>query len=163
LGPCPVALATGDYDDAERYIDALAEQAARHSLSLWQGWAQCLRGVLLIRRDQVEAGLALLRGRYMWPEDSIFVGQCARAMGAVGEIAEGLAAINDAIALAEQRRESWHLAELLRFKGELLLQQAPNDPAGEQHLHRAVELARQQQTLAWELRSAISLANLRRS
>jgi predicted ATPase len=162
-GPCQVALASGDLADAERYIDAMAEQAARYSLSLWQSWAHCLRGVLLIQQDKAEEGLRLLRGKYLWPEYAVFLASYARAMGASGDIAGGLATISDAIAQAERRGEGWHIAELLRIKGELLLLQVPNDPAAEEHFHLSLAWARRQQALSWELRTAMSLANLRRS
>jgi len=56
------------------------------------------------------------------------------------------------------------LAELLRAKGELLLM--PGAPgaaaAAEDHFQQALDWARRQDALSWELRAATSLARLRR-
>jgi predicted ATPase len=56
--------------------------------------------------------------------------------------------------------ERWILAELLRLKGELaLLQDLPNAAAiAADHFQKSLALARRQGELAWELRSATSLA-----
>jgi predicted ATPase len=49
----------------------------------------------------------------------------AEGLGKSGEIEDGLAAIDDAIARAERTEELWQFPELLRAKGELLLLPAP--------------------------------------
>ena len=71
--------------------------------------------------------------------------------------------ISDAIARAERRGDNWHMADLLRIKGELLLLQGPNDPAAEELFHLSLDWARRQNALSWELRTAISLASQRRA
>jgi len=86
-----------------------------------------------------------------------------RLAAGVGEVAEGLAIISDAIARAERRGANWQIADLLRVKGELLLLQGPDDPAAEELFHLSLDWARRQNALSWELRTAISLANLRRA
>jgi predicted ATPase/DNA-binding winged helix-turn-helix (wHTH) protein len=170
LGTCQVSLAVGDYDDAVRYIDAMSELATRYSLSIWHAWARALRGVLLIRQHRAVDGLNLLRDGLgqlgkakfaIWR--SIFLGDLASAMGSIGEVAEGLAIISDAIARAERRGDYWHIADLLRVKGELLLLQSPNNPAAEEQFRLSLDWAHRQNALSWELRTAISLANLRRA
>jgi predicted ATPase len=57
----------------------------------------------------------------------------------------------------------WYVAELVRIKGDLLLQQAEDRSilAAEDCFREALEVARQQGALSWELRSALSLARLR--
>jgi predicted ATPase len=56
------------------------------------------------------------------------------------------------------------MSELLRIKGELLrLQDAPAAAAAaEEHFRRALDWARRQGALSWELRAATSLARLLR-
>jgi predicted ATPase len=50
----------------------------------------------------------------------------------------------------------------MRVKGELLsLSRAPDDPAAEACFRMALEEARRQGTLSWELRIALSVARLR--
>ena len=86
----------------------------------------------------------------------------AEALGHAGQHAEGLAATEEAIARSESTEEHWAMAELLRVKGELLLMQgAPGAAAAaEDHFRRALDWARRQGTLSWELRAAMSLARL---
>jgi predicted ATPase len=56
---------------------------------------------------------------------------------------------------------SWCTPELLRVDAELLLDNNPQDTvAAEKLLKKSLEIARQQQAIAWELRSATVLARL---
>ena len=64
-------------------------------------------------------------------------------------------------ARAEQTEARWYLAELLRTKGLLLLEQGPTAIAtAEQCFDQALDVARRQGALWWELRAAMSLARL---
>jgi len=59
-------------------------------------------------------------------------GTLAQALGRAGQISEGLAAIEEALAWTERTEERWRIAELLRIKGELvLLQGAPEAATGQ--------------------------------
>jgi predicted ATPase len=86
----------------------------------------------------------------------------AEALGRAGQIADGLAAIEEAIVGSERTEERWVIAELLRIKGELCLSQgAPGAAAAaEGHFRQALDWARRQGALSWELRAARSLARL---
>jgi predicted ATPase len=57
----------------------------------------------------------------------------------------------------------WHLPELIRIKGELLVQQAEDRfvDAAEDCFTQAMQLACEQGALLWELRIALSLARSR--
>ena len=70
--------------------------------------------------------------------------------------------VDKALARAEHTEAGWYLAELLRTKGELLLlggvPTAVETP--EQCFLRALDVARRQGALSWELRAAMSLARL---
>jgi predicted ATPase len=65
---------------------------------------------------------------------------------------------------SERTGERWLIAELLRVKGETLLWQgAPGAAAAaEGHFRQALDWARRQGALSWELRAATSLARLSR-
>ena len=80
-------------------------------------------------------------------------------MGRARRFAEGLTRVEVGSKLAEG---GWLAPELLRLKGELLLLRSePADAeASEAHFHQALEAARQQGALSWELRAAMSLARL---
>jgi predicted ATPase len=73
--------------------------------------------------------------------------------------AEGLLVVAEAFQLIEKTSERLWEAELLRLKGELLLQLrgSASQNEAEACFERALELARQQRAKAWELRSATSL------
>ena len=70
--------------------------------------------------------------------------------------------IEEANARSERTEECWPIAELLRVKGELLLLQgAPGAAAvAEDHFRQALDWARRQSALSWELRAAMSQARL---
>jgi predicted ATPase len=57
--------------------------------------------------------------------------------------------------------ERWLEAEFNRHKGQLLLQQGHSE-AAEELYRKALSIAREQEAKLWELRAAVSLAQLRR-
>jgi len=78
-----------------------------------------------------------------------------------GRIAEGLTLLEAAI---EQSEAGWVTPELLRCKGELFLLQSSSrgTEMAEDLFWQALDGARRQGTLSWELRAATSLARLLR-
>jgi predicted ATPase/DNA-binding winged helix-turn-helix (wHTH) protein len=167
---CPLQLSAGDIAGAERSVATLMDVATRHSFTFWTRFARCLEGKLLIKRGEIAKGSAALRvaleafdraGQALhWTG---FVGDLAEGLAGVGQGADALAFIDDALARSERDGVRWHLAELLRVKGELLLLEGadPALPAVEDNFFGALEVARRQSALTWELRVALSLARLR--
>jgi predicted ATPase/DNA-binding winged helix-turn-helix (wHTH) protein len=170
LAVCPIGLMTGDLVAAERAAAMLSDLAARHNWTLWKIVGRCLKGWLLVMRGDCATGSALLRTgletceRTGWtmcyPE---FLSALAEGLAGVGQITEAISTVDRALARVERPGELWYLAELLRLKGELLLQQAADQSisAAEGCFVRALDVARQQGALFWELRSALGLARLR--
>lgn len=170
-GACPVALWSGDLGAAERYLDLLLDHSASHTLGLWHAWGLCFRGLVLIKRGDNQAGIHALRSvlaevpairslpRYLG-----LLGELAIAMGRAGEVAQALETIDGAIGRSESRHERWCLPELLRIKGELVLQEkaATAASAASSYFGRALDLALEQSAMSWQLRAATSLARLRR-
>ncbi|MCW5626725.1 MAG: hypothetical protein KIT73_18560, partial [Burkholderiales bacterium] len=170
---CPIALYTGRLDAAERFITQLLDRAEKHGLTFWQIEGRCLNGMLLVRSGDIVQGLHVLRTALDdLPETTFrrrnryiaFLGELADVLGTVGETGAGLDVIEEALARSERNEEGWCIAELLRIKGELLSSVGRPDAALEAGCHfvRALERARQQGALAWELRCAMSLARLYR-
>jgi predicted ATPase len=89
-----------------------------------------------------------------------FLAVLAEGLGAAGQVAKGLTVIEEALARTEQSEGRWCMAELLRVKGEILrLEDAPNATvAADDHFRQALDWARRQGSLSWELRSATSQA-----
>jgi predicted ATPase len=63
--------------------------------------------------------------------------------------------------IVERTGERWFAAELNRRKGQLLLRQGQPEAAGELYCE-ALSIAEEQEAKLWELRTAASLARLRR-
>jgi predicted ATPase len=168
LAACPIALFTGDLVAAAHYVRMLLDHSARHSLARWSAFGRNYQGVLAIKHGDLVTGLRLLRsGADELGEASSSVSRLiallmAEALGRAGQIADGLAAIDEAIEQSERSEERLATAELLRIKGELLLlQRAPGAAAvAEGHFRQALDWARRQGALSWELRAATSLARL---
>jgi hypothetical protein len=168
-GACPIAYWAGDVDAAERYGAMLLDHTERHPIRLWNIWARCFNGLVMARRGDIGAGLQELRGgleqageaRFL-PRFLLLLGELAMLLGKTGETALGLETVDKALVRCDARDELWYLAELLRIKGELiLLENAPDAAAvAEAHFGRALDCARRQDALSWELRAATSLARL---
>jgi predicted ATPase len=160
----------GDLAIAERYIRMLIDLATRYSLPRLRIMGLSFQGLLAIKRGDVAAGLPLLRPGLELGEvyDSfryfILLSDMAPALAQVGQIGEGLSALEAAITRADETEERYGIAELLRLKGELLLLQgAPGAAAmAEDHFQQALGWARRQGALSWELRAATSFARLLR-
>jgi predicted ATPase len=61
----------------------------------------------------------------------------------------------------ETTKESWWGAEIYRIAGEVTLKSPePNPAKAEAYFERALAVARQQQAKSWELRAAMSMAQL---
>jgi predicted ATPase len=170
-GACPISFLAGDFDAAARYGAMLLDHTERHPMRLWQLWARCFNGMVMAQRGEVTAGLDVLRRELEQAGDAKFLprfllplGQLAACLGAAGEITEGLAIVDDALARCKARAEGWYLAELMRIRGELILDLGDSDAAAKaqgEYLS-ALDSARKQGALSWELRAAMSLARLMR-
>jgi len=169
IAACPIALFVGDFTTVEHHVRLAFDLAARHALERWNVWAQCFEGILLIKRGDHRAGSQLLQSgldRVREPvvhhQLSLLLAELAAGLGGAGQIAEGLVVVDKALTRAEQTEVGWYLAELLRTKGELhLLERRPTSvETAEKCFHRALDVARDQGALSWELRSAMSLARL---
>ena len=112
--------------------------------------------------DGLRAGLEELREASYVLRSPGLLGKLSEGLARIGQVAEGLAAIDDALAQCERTDERWNMAELLRVKGELLLREGAPEAkvAAEHHYQLGLEWARRQGALFWELRCATTLARL---
>jgi hypothetical protein len=129
LAVCPIAFATGDLVGAGQGVAAMSHLAGSHNAAFWRILAQCLEGEFLVKRGEFAAGAALLRGaletceRTGWSMFSIeFLAALAEALAGLGHLGEALVTVDQGLAKLELGGERWYVAELLRIKGELLLQ-----------------------------------------
>jgi predicted ATPase/DNA-binding SARP family transcriptional activator len=164
---CLVPLWIADLPAAERSVAMLLDHSARHALTVWHARGRCLNGVLLIKRGEIGGGLPLLRGALeelgetgFVPHHTALLGTLAQGLARSGEIAQGLATIDEALARSERDEEYWCIAELLRIKGELVMLAGGSGagPAAEGQFQQALDWARRQGALSLELRGATGLA-----
>jgi predicted ATPase len=168
----PLLMYMGDLETAERYLSRLEKDADEHGLVSYQVVAQGFRGELLLRQGDASRAVELLRStvaRFNQFGHRMVVapllGALSEALAVSGNFTDSLAAIDEAIARAEASKEFLHFPEFLRIRGEVLKAQSNNSAAdlvsAEEYFLRALECARRQSALSWELRAATSLAELR--
>jgi tetratricopeptide (TPR) repeat protein len=167
---CPIALMTGDMVVADSAVASMNDLAARLDAALWKILGSFWEGKLLVERREFARGSALLQkaldkcDQTGWRIcNAEFLGVLAQGLAGLGQLDTALITVDKALARAEQSGERYSIPELLRIKGEVLLQQAANagQSAGEDCLLDAIAAAREQGALFWELRAALSLARLR--
>ncbi|RON53931.1 ATP-binding protein [Pseudomonas frederiksbergensis] len=155
LAGCVIAQYNGDIATARELVRLLLEQAQKHSVLLFYNWARQYAQVIDGAEGPAQPGVGLVK-EIMVTLDG-------------GRVDEGL------VARAESGAAGWSAAEILRVRGEALLveenllevgclderlREQARSHSGEAVLLRALAVAREQGALAWELRSATSLARL---
>ena len=167
IGTYPLALIGGNTALKER-VDELVAVAAEHGISLYtaagtilRGWAKVKDGAVAEGMSQLRRGLTAYRatGQEAWLP--YFIALLAGACEIAGQNDEALALLDEALQIGGRTGESWFAAELNRHKGELLLRQGHCEAAEELYL-KALSIAVEQEAKLWELRTAVSLARLRR-
>jgi predicted ATPase/DNA-binding winged helix-turn-helix (wHTH) protein len=166
----PIAIMIGDLDAAARSVSALTELSTRKNVTFWTSYEPCLQAVLLIKRGEFVEGATLLSNSletFRRSGNTVYylalLGSLAEGLAGAGRLAEALSANDEAFSESKRDGQGWYLPELLRIRGELLLQDARlrTGTAAETCFLESIETARQQGALFWELRSALSLARLR--
>jgi predicted ATPase/DNA-binding winged helix-turn-helix (wHTH) protein len=155
-------LWTGEWSEAERIIDRLIAYAEKYSLRCHHAICLGLKGELSLRQGDTEAGLRLLNaclealeGVQHQTMTPVFTSDLAICLARTGRPDEADAAIDKAMACGPH----FYLPETMRIKGELLAS-GPHWSEAECWFSRSLDLAREQSALAWELRTATSLAHL---
>jgi predicted ATPase len=149
---------------AERAMRVSTEQA----FASWLAGGTILRGWALAQQGQGDEGIAQMRqGLAAYLAMGAELGRprqlamLAEAHGRVGQTAEGLAVLAEALTAVHKTGERFYEAELYRLKGELLLAlSAANHAEADACFRQALAVARRQQAKSWELRAATSLARL---
>ena len=165
----PIFVWRGEWGEAERLLNIMADHVERYSLASHRGVEMALRGELLVRTGRPQEGCSLLKSADSKlkaarnASHALYVaGALADGLGATGSLEEALVTVEWAIEEANRRGVTWDLPELLRLKGVLLASRSPVDArAVDETLSLAIELARRQGALALELRATTALARER--
>ncbi len=163
---CPLTLLSGDLDAAGNYGVMLLEHTERNPIRLWNIWARCFNGLVTAGRGDVRGGMRALREglelageAQLLPRFLLLRGEYALHLGQVGAVTEALEIVERMLAACEVRGEGWYMPEILRIKAELLSLDGNDRKAdAEALLLRSLDNAGRQGALAWELRTATSLA-----
>jgi predicted ATPase/DNA-binding winged helix-turn-helix (wHTH) protein len=149
---CPVAFWTGDVGTIRRYLAILAKHSTTLLSDYWRAFGRSYEAVLALGPDDGTGALdqraAALRQAALGPLH----------IDILGTLHERLAG-PEAMLRAESGLGDWCAPEILRARGTTLLAGGQAD-AAEDLFRRSLGLARRQGALAWELRTATSLAAL---
>jgi predicted ATPase len=148
---------------AEREFTLSSEHGLADCLSVaigWRGWVTAMRGreegIAEIEQDLTTSSITGLKMARPYK-----LCMLAEACGMVGRFDEGLAALTEALTIADENEDRFYEAETFRLNGELLLKQNDSNAAGAVTcFRRAIEIARNQSAKSWELRATMSLARL---
>lgn len=158
---CPIALLNGDFERAERLIDELFEETARHRLDIWHIYAQAYRGHLNCLRGAPERGLPLmqhavdeLRNARFMQHHSAFALALVEAMISAGQWHAADALLDEQLASLARGSRLWVAPEILRLKGELTLRLG-DKISGEALLDESLSLARKSGAPGWHIRSCL--------
>jgi class 3 adenylate cyclase/predicted ATPase len=128
---------------------------------LW-GWALAAQGRVEEGIAQIRQGLVTFRATGAQVQQPSWLALLAEACGWAGQVAQGLNAVVEALAIMDETGERYYEAELYRLKGVLLLQEGAGHKVSEVEASflQALAVARHQQAKALELRAAMSLSRL---
>jgi predicted ATPase len=151
-------------ETAERVIAFCAE----HGFPDYFAFATTLRGWAMVEQRRNEAGIAQIReglagsratgSKLNWPYFLCVLAQACRETARIGD---GLSALTEALAAADEHEIRHYEPEMHRLKGELLLRQDDSKLMEAQScFERAIEIARKQSAKSLELRATMSLARL---
>jgi tetratricopeptide (TPR) repeat protein len=150
---------------AEEEITIATEQGFAYwlaSANLFKADAMVLQGQGAEALPLILKGIQDLRATGAGLNLTFHFGFLADAYTQIGRFDDASKALDEGFAWALKTDERFYKAELLRLKGELILAQSlPSASQQAQDIFaQALELARAQQTKAWELRISTSLARL---
>jgi predicted ATPase len=155
---------------AQENADSVIAHTAEHGLSDYWAWATGLRGWAMAQQGRSEEGIEQLQqglAGFSTTEALLrpyFLCLLAEVCIETGRLDDGLTALTEALAVADELDLRFYEAETHRLNGELLLKQdAANAATAERCFRRAIEIARIQSAKSLELRATVSLARFLRN
>jgi tetratricopeptide (TPR) repeat protein len=145
---------------------SLASMQVGLEIPFWGSWAKIISGRTLLAsspRDglaRIEEGISDYRKTGAGLAETYFVVVLAQALAANGEIDKALQHLEEGLALTERGGERFYEAELLRWKGELLLKKGADEADAETCFQTAMAVAEKQGAKLFELRAALGLFQL---
>jgi len=166
LGGCALSLQTGDLDTSEELAAELAGYAQRYAMADFVAYGKAVQEILWLRKGSAKASVeqfqvALQRWRAAGWHIFLSSSDLADGLAKAGYTDEISAVVDAELARAELSHST--SPETLRLKGKLLLLQDADPALAKEYFLRSLDRARAQGALSWELRAALSLAQLERA
>ena len=158
-------------DGAAPFAKSLIEVANEHQLAFWMTYSGWFEGWLEWRTGNRVAGLSRMRDtatrqadKGIIPATTFFETTLAEAEAEADETDVAFCTINRALAVSVRTGLRWYEAETHRMRGEILLKRDPGNAShAEEAFLTAIAVAQAQNARSFELRAALSLANLYQS
>jgi predicted ATPase len=170
-----LALMFAAYSSMYRRDVASARELAEETIAfaseqghpLWLAGGLATLGWALVEEGELDEGIAHIQrglkgGRAMgaWLGYTLDIRQLIETYRKAGKVAEGLAVVDEALALIGKMGGWLEEPEVHRLQGELLLLDVGMDGEAEACFQRAIEVAKKQKAKSWELRATMSLCRL---
>jgi predicted ATPase len=159
---------SGDYSTASVQSDEVVLLAGEKGTTVWKGWgminsggALALTGKTSQAVDVLTSGMAVWRSTGATLYMPWFMSHLARASADLGQFDNAWRCIHEAMKIIETVEERIWEAEVKRIAGKIaLMSPEPDATRAQSYFERALAVARAQQAKSWELRAAMSLAQL---
>jgi predicted ATPase len=158
----------GDFETARVQLAELVSAADQRGIVFWKAVATSFQGVVRSLTGEFSSAEQLVAetvSAYRLTGSRLFLSwnlsNVARAAARVGQFGVAHNSIREAVATVEETGERWTEPEVHRAAGEIeLMMPKRNAATAEAHFERSLAVARQQQAKSWELRAAMSMAQL---
>ncbi len=156
------------YAAANTQSNEVVRLADEKGAALWKALATMQKGSVFALSEKVSEGIEMITSgitayrstgsRVYLP---IFLSHLSRAHAELGQFDDAWRCIGEAMTAVETTKERWYEAEINRIRGEIALKLPQLGPSqAEAYFERALSVARAQQAKSWELRAAMSMAQL---
>ncbi len=167
----------GELSAAETLTTEVIMLSQEYGFPMWTAYGKVLRGWIRGQRgarkpawEELQQGITEWGATGAEVTRTAFLALLGHAYARIGQGNEARKTVDQALHMALQNEEFYGITELWRLKGELILRKFTvqsskfkvDNPQleAEECFHRALAIARQQQTTTFELRAALSLSRL---
>ncbi|HZH08305.1 MAG TPA: hypothetical protein VEY69_16685, partial [Lautropia sp.] len=165
---CAIAVLFGGTSALQDPAEQAVQATRRHGISTWKARGRMWRGLQLLGAGDTRAYERDLLPAFNEIGDALFVmhytgfvSAACEQLGSHGLVAEGMELVQRALDRAERAGDKCSTAELLRVRGEVSARAGISDLQVEAQLEEAMAASEEQESLAWRLRCATSLAKAR--
>jgi class 3 adenylate cyclase/predicted ATPase len=153
--------------EAQAYADAEHRLATEQGFAFWKATGLLFGGAGLLLQGKIEEavqrvgqGLEGFRATGAQLSLSYYNSFLAETQRHSGRLDDAFQTVEDALGIVAKTHNRYYHAELLRLKGELLLERCGDMGGAESCFTQSLAVARSQAAKSWELRTAMSLTRL---